>query len=175
MTEPPTAVLSDRLRDAIAGRTVRAALFTTFSFEPAFFEQEILSVLFDLPLHHAPKVRQLQLETALRPLTGKVAVYYDPRALSEGDLGSPGLDVRRIPCRLDTGLFHPKVTLVAVDHEDTQSLVIAVASANLTRAGWWENIEAGWVSELHRDQASPIGIGVTQFLGDLRTPDSGGR
>ena len=35
----PGAVLSDALVEAIAGRRVRSVVFTTFSFDPAFFEQ----------------------------------------------------------------------------------------------------------------------------------------
>ena len=151
MTSPPTDVLTERLQRAIGGREVRGAMFTTFRFEPAFFEQEILTALFDVTWHHVPKLRIMQFEELLRPLSGKVAVYYDHRALVEGDLGSAALDVRRIPCWPRTGYFHPKVVFVLVDG----ALVLMVSSANLTRAGWWENIEVAAVEE----QGLEVGAG----------------
>src|SRR3954447_7528129 len=86
--EPPRDVLTDRLQQAVGGRRVDAAVFTTFSFEPGFFEQEILTALFDVTWHHVPKLRRLQFEDLLRRLSGRVAVYYDQRALVDGDLGS---------------------------------------------------------------------------------------
>src|SRR3954470_24949037 len=146
--KPPLAVLSEHLQEAVDGRTLTAAVFTTFRFEPGFFEQEILPALFDVSWHHVPKLRVLQLEECLRPVSGKLAVYYDQRALVKGDLGSPGLDVRRIPCWRAEGYFHPKVTLVLVEGEDGRALVSMTSSANLTRAGWWENLEAAAVETI---------------------------
>jgi len=90
----PRAVLTEALREKINGRRVLAAVFCTFRFEPGFFEQEVLPVLFDVQLHQVPAIRRLQLEEALRPLSGKVAVYYDPRAVVEGDRGPAALDAR---------------------------------------------------------------------------------
>ena len=46
MSEIPQAVLADRLSDLINGRRVHAAVFTTFSFDPEFFELHILPTLF---------------------------------------------------------------------------------------------------------------------------------
>ena len=62
---PPAAVLSDALVEAIAGRTVRAAVFATFSFDPGFFEEHVLPLLFDRTFSQVRKVRLLQLEEAL--------------------------------------------------------------------------------------------------------------
>jgi hypothetical protein len=165
----PTAVLTERLGEAVGGRTIRAAIFTTFRFEPAFFEQEVLTALFDLPWHHVPALRVLQLEEALRPLSGKVAAFYDQGALVEGDLGSPGLDVRRVPCRPRTGYFHPKNVLVLVTDKDHRpALVVMTSSANLTRAGWWENVEAASIEELRWGEPSRLSAGLERFLKHLR-------
>lgn len=148
----PTAVLSDRLTDALRGRRVKAAVFTTFSFEPAFFEQEVLPILFEQSFSHVEAVRLMQLEEALlkaQPL----AVYYDRAALL-ASAGAARLDVRRIGVSRGTGCFHPKIIAVLVDETDsktgvtTTSLVLAVMSANLTRAGWWENVECAEILEL---------------------------
>ena len=45
----PLKVLTEQVAEAIAGRRVRSAVFTTFSFDPGFFEINILPVLFDQP------------------------------------------------------------------------------------------------------------------------------
>ena len=37
----PSAVLSQQLGDALDGRTVRAAVFTTYTFDPGFFELHV--------------------------------------------------------------------------------------------------------------------------------------
>ncbi len=44
--EVPQAVLAEQLGEAIAGRKVRAAVFTTFCFDPGFFELHVLPTLF---------------------------------------------------------------------------------------------------------------------------------
>lgn len=171
-TEPPRDVLTDRLQQAVGGRRVDAAVFTTFRFEPGFFEQEILTALFDVTWHHVPKLRRLQFEDLLRRLSGRVAVYYDQRALVEGDLGSPALDIRRIPCRPGTGYFHPKVILVLVEGP---ALVAMVSSANLTRAGWWENVEAAVVEELAAGEPSRMRDDLAAFADHLRSRTAGVR
>jgi hypothetical protein len=157
------------LEEAIAGRAVKAAVFTTFRFEPAFFEQEVVPALFDRPYHHVPALRLLQLEQALRSISGRVAVYYDQRALAEGDRGSAALDVRRIPCRLPgRRYFHPKNLLILVEGSLGPALVVATGSANLTRAGWWENVEAVSFDELPAGGHSRMRDGLLAFLDHLR-------
>jgi hypothetical protein len=145
----PTQALSEALQEQIAGRRVVAAVFTTFRFEPGFFEQEVLPVLFDQSFSHAEKVRLVQLEELVRQLE-HVAVYYDRRGLIAS--GAPAsLDVQRIPTTRN-GYFHPKLILLLVEDEDddgiAESLIVGVTSANLTRAGWWENVECAWIEEV---------------------------
>ena len=149
----PQKVLSQQLGDMIAGRRVRTAVFTTYTFDPGFFEAHILPILFEKPFHQVEKVRRIQMEDAMRSLDD-IAVYYDRTALSQ-DAQPAQLDYRRIDVRRTTGAFHPKLILLLVEnHADDQeedtapadlSLIVASLSANLTRAGWWENIETGHI------------------------------
>ena len=158
----PLKALTEQVAEAIDGRRVRAAVFTTFSFDPGFFELNVLPVLFDQPFSQPDKVRRLQLEDALRTID-HVAVYFDRRALSQD--GEPAqLDYRRIDVSRQTGYFHPKVILILVDDWNTdresasetetssgprrQSLIVGILSANLTRAGWWENVECAHLEEI---------------------------
>ena len=158
----PMRVLTEQVADAIKGRRVRSGVFTTFSFDPGFFELNILPVLFDQPFSQPDKVRRLQLEDALRTID-HLAVYYDRRALAQD--GEPAqLDYRRLDVSRHTGYFHPKVILLLVDEHDEasdaptdngrnaeparQALIIGILSANLTRAGWWENVECAHIEEI---------------------------
>lgn len=151
----PSEVLSQALADAVGGRRVRAAVFTTYSFDPGFFELNVLPLLFDQSFSQVDKVRRIQLEDALREVE-ELAVYYDRRALAQ-DAEPAQLDYRRLDVSRGTGVFHPKLVLLLVetppepDAEDdspTESLVVGVQSANLTRAGWWESVECAHFEEI---------------------------
>lgn len=152
----PQKVLSRQLGDKINGRRVRTALFTTYTFDPGFFEAHVLPILFDKPFHQAEKVRRIQMEDALRSLD-EIAVYYDRTALSQ-EAQPAQLDFRRIDVRRVTGAFHPKLIFLLVENKPKKneesnpndlSLIIAALSANLTRAGWWENVETGHINEIY--------------------------
>lgn len=160
----PQAVLSQRFGDALGGRRVRSAVFTTFNFDPGFFELQVLPVLFSQSFSQVDKVRLLQLEDALRNVD-HLAVYYDRSALSQ-DAEPARLDYRRIDARRATGVFHPKLALLLVDEPkepgdnvgepyQSQSLVVACLSANLSRAGWWENVECAHIEEVRDRERSP--------------------
>ena len=170
----PHAVLSEQLQERIGGRRIVAAVFLSFQFDPGFFEQEILPVLLDVPLSHAKLVRLIQLDDSLRACAGKVAVYYDANALV-GGADSAKLDVRRIPIRVETGVFHPKNVLLLLEKPEAddeghrvRSLLIGAMSANITRAGWWENVEACHFEEIAEDENTRLKDDLLDLLRDLR-------
>jgi len=162
----PTAVLSQALVDAIGDRRVRAGVFTTFSFDPAFFELHVLPLLFDQSFSQVDKIRRIQLEDALREVE-VLAVYYDRRALAQ-DAEPAQLDYDRIDVSRSHGCFHPKVVLLLLEEtegeEAKRSLLVSIQSANLTRAGWWENAECGHIEEIHSTEVSEDRI---SFRNDL--------
>ena len=171
-TRVPMAVLAESLAESINSRRVRVALFTTFNFDPGFFELEVLPSLFDQSFSQVDKVRLLQLEDALRSVDA-LSVYYDRGALAQ-DAEPARLDYRRIDVRRATGAFHPKLILLLMDEpaeasngDETnvhQSLIVVAQSANLTRAGWWENVEC-----VHIEEVKDIGLdgGRCSFRKDL--------
>jgi len=179
MAEIPHEVLSEHFQRLMEGRTLKTGVFLTFRFDPGFFEQEVLPVFLDVSLSHEPAVRLIQLEDAMRERVDHLAVYYDPRGVEAGS-ASAKLDVRRIPVSWPTGFFHPKNVLLLVedvepgeDGSREQRLLIASLSANLTRAGWWENVEACHVEELRRDEKSSLRGDVLKLLS--RVEDASGR
>lgn len=74
MAEIPREVLSEHFQERMEGRRLVSAVFLTFRFDPAFFEQEVLPVFLDIPLSHAAAIKLVQLEDALRTLAGSIAV-----------------------------------------------------------------------------------------------------
>lgn len=154
MTENiPELVLSNALRNALNGRPIRAAVLLTYQFDPAFFETEVLPVLFDQSYSHVSKIRLAQLEELIRDSDLDLAVYYDRRALVTKS-GSAHLDYRRIGVARSHGCFHAKNILLLVRNPDdaglvNESLVVVTTSANLTDSGWWENIEIAQIDEFH--------------------------
>ena len=175
MAEIPKAVLSEYFQDRLQGRRLRCALFLTYQLDPGFFEQEVLPVFFDVSLSHAPAIRLLQLEEALRDLPGEIAVYYDAHGLVNNN-ASAKLDVRRIPVRHPTGIFHAKNVFLLVEPAPdeqgqigTKSLLVASLSANLTRSGWWENVEVCHVEEIAENEKTRLKDDLTAFLRRMRS------
>ena len=172
-TAIPQEVLSQRFGEAIGGRRVRSAVFTTFSFDPGFFELQVLPLLFSQSFSQVDKVRLLQLEDALRGID-HLAVYYDRAALSQ-DAEPARLDYRRIDVHRRTGAFHPKLAFLLLDDPDMangggeekerrQSLLVACMSANLTRAGWWENVECAHIEEIADRDGGPERVSYRRDL-----------
>lgn len=157
----PSHVLSEAFAEKIAGRRVLAALFTTYTFDPAFFELEILPLLFQGRVNGgfspAEKMRRVQLEECLRE-EAEVDVFYDRGGLV-ANAQPATLDFQRIDVSRDRGVFHPKLVFVLVENSHpeegrkTRNLIAAALSANLTRSGWWENLETAHFEEV--EQAHP--------------------
>lgn len=171
----PHAVLSEQIQDLMAGRRLVAAVFVTFQFDPGFFECEVLPVVVDVALSHAAVMRRVQLEDSLRPYAGCVAVYYDANGLVHGDSGSAKLDFQRVPVRRRTGVFHPKNVFLLLEDRDaddngqrSQSLIVGAMSANLTRAGWWANVEAAHFEEIRANDRTLLRDDVLAFVRELK-------
>lgn len=178
MNETPHEVLSEHFQERMHGRKLRSAIFLTYQFDPGFFEQEVLPVFVDIPLSHATSIRLVQLEDALRALPGQVALYYDSNGLVVGDAGSAKLDIRRVPVQ-HRAIFHPKNVFLLVEDEEedadgyrAQTLIIASLSANLTRAGWWENVESCHVEEIAEGEKTRLKDDIAGFLESLRRKSS---
>ena len=176
MSEIPRAVLSEYFQQRMREQRLLSAVFLTFQFDPGFFEQEVLPVFLDIPLSHATAIRLVQLEDALQSLPGQIAVYYDANGLVPSDL-SAKLDIRRIPIQ-HRGIFHPKNVFLLVEPETSEekgqesegskTLVVACLSANLTRSGWWENVEVCHVEEIMEGEKTRLKDDLHDFLDSLR-------
>jgi hypothetical protein len=168
ITNIEQSVLSESFQRAMDGQRLVTALFTTFAFDPGFFEMEVLRIFFDITLAHSPALRLVQMEDALRDLPTRPAVYYDPAALQITDSGPAKLDIARHPVRMNA-CFHPKLVCALVENADGPSstgrkLIVACQSANLTRAGWWENLECSHIEIMDEGAHSSFSESLTEFL-----------
>jgi hypothetical protein len=161
------------MEDRLRGRRLVAAVFLTFRFDPEFFEQEILPVFLDVPLSHASAIKLVQLEDAMRSVPVGVAVYFDQNGLVP-EAGPSKLDVKRIAVRHRTGIFHPKNVFALVEDNDpddeghrARTLIVSCLSANLTRAGWWENVEVCHTEEIIEGDFTRLGDDLVRFLEGL--------
>jgi len=173
MVEIPRAVLSEQFEARLGDRRLLAAVFVTFRFDPEFFEQQVLPVFLGVPTSHSEAIRRVQLEDALKEVPHRVAVYYDQSGLNS-DAKSARLDVSRVPIVHRTGIFHPKNVLALVEANEAdddgyraQSLIVACMSANLTRAGWWENVEACHIETIAEGDITRLKDDVFRFLDGL--------
>jgi len=164
------AMMKDALREVLAdnpGYRVTTALFTTYGFEPDFFEYSIIPLLLpegegDFSLH--PVVRRVQLEAHLREHPMKVDVYFDGRVAVPG---CPLLPYNMIPMHPNQAEFHGKVILLLLDNGSGNPLcTLGVGSANLTKAGWWENLEGWYFTPAFQPGKTPAGLlpGIQQLL-----------
>lgn len=175
----PQKIFSETVREAIDGRKVKVVVFLTYEFDPAFFELNVLTLLFDRAWCSKPKAVLAQLETELRNIHD-LAVYYDRRGIVYEN-GSARLDYKRIGLERKGGVFHPKNILLLVENDEEQvkwdSLIVVTTSANITRSGWWENVEVAHILEIDEGSKSLIRddlIGRTGLLNMIQKEDRTG-
>lgn len=169
---PISAVLYDTLVDVIKERRVKVAVFLTFQFEPEFFEQHVLPVLFKQDFSLVDQIRLVQLEERLRSVE-HLAVYYDRRGLGAE---SARLDYRRIGLQRHNGYFHPKNIMLLLENQEGyrswESLLLLTTSANLTKAGWWTNVEVAHVTEVHAGEKCTFRSDLLAMLSRLKQEDT---
>jgi hypothetical protein len=141
---------------------------TTFTFSPAFFEEECLTRFLQLesdPTEDGPAYL-IEREEKLAQLVCAAAVVDQHHCVGERSLR---WDL--ISARLARGLLHAKVSLLFW----SDLVRVIVASANLTEDGYRRNLETFGVLDFRRGKGAPRALlrEVTQFLRqavDLGTP-----
>ena len=73
------AVITERFLELVAGRKVLAAVFTTYTFEPNFFELEVIPLLLkqDMPYSTDDRVKRFMVRENLRETNVPIDVFYD--------------------------------------------------------------------------------------------------
>ncbi|WP_038888412.1 hypothetical protein [Vibrio campbellii] len=158
--------ISDLVADYLEGSLVRAAFFSTYSFEPDFFELEIMPLLmsqksdqnrgtYQPALSTNDAIRWQQLERLMTQRHIDISVVYDPTVYRCER--SPRLEVAYNGYSPRKGCQHAKLIAMVLESPDEESLnggvLFGAGSFNLTRAGWWDNIECGHFVLLTSDWA----------------------
>lgn len=140
-----SAVVSDRLKELIDGADVRAGVFTTYTFEPDFFELEVIPLLLpgDTPFSSDSRVKEFQVRDALRQTSLPMEVFYDLQMFRKEGQVSPSMEYLCHGVHAGNAAFHPKLNLILAYSEEYESehLLVGAGSNNLSQAGWWDNVE----------------------------------
>ena len=160
------AVISDSLSSLINGRKVQSAVFTSYNFEPHFFEVDIIPYLLkdSIPYSNDDRVKKYQVMEALRDSDIEIEVFFDQPVFESADQ-SPAMEYLYHGVNLLPYAFHAKNSYLLVEDKVTrvQELLMAAGSNNLTRAGWWENIETQHWEVINLDKAGE------SFINQLRS------
>ena len=162
-------VLAEAIQRELGDHQVRQLVFCTHDLDPEFFEQEILPVFIGNDLKHNRRTREIQLEYTIRELEIGIDVFYEGRALVAHE-GTARLDWGRHRVEVPRGVFHPKVILALCEDpsDATESLLVCVASANLTRTSWWTNVECADVRRLADGERHSYFDGLNKLVDRLR-------
>jgi len=148
--------ITQNLLDIIKGRQVIAALFTTYTFEPDFFELEIIPRLLkeNTPYSMNENVKRFMVRDKLRESGIPVDVYYDLPIFRQSGETSPQMEYHCTGVNLGNRAFHGKVNMILIYDESSKEdvLLVAAGSNNLTQAGWWDNIECQHWEEIRSGQ-----------------------
>jgi len=150
-------VISEHLSELVSGCHVEAAVFTTYNFEPHFFEVDVIPYLLNktIPFSNDDRVKKYQVMEALRCSDIEIEVFYD-RPMFENSDQAPSMEYLFHGVNLLPFAFHAKNIYLLVRNKETEkkSLIFGVGSNNLTKAGWWENIEVQHWEVIHQDSAN---------------------
>jgi hypothetical protein len=147
------------------GGQIKHALFTTFNFDPGFFEKNVLPLLCGLSLDD---VQSMSIEALARemyhPLKNmQVVVAYDQSVL-QGFQGRFRYSL--LPRYQKGGFFHAKIiVLTGVDAQQKPSATVMVSSGNLTISGWGSNIEVAAWAPVNQANAKEL-LGFYKYLDD---------
>jgi HKD family nuclease len=140
-----SVVISDHLKHLLDGYKVKAAVFTTYTFESDFFEQEVIPLLLpgDIPFSSDHRVKEFQVREALREAKIDLEVFYDLQMFYREGQRSPAMEYLCHGVHRGNNAFHAKALLILVFDQETKEeyLLVGAGSNNLSQAGWWDNIE----------------------------------
>lgn len=157
--------ISDLVAEYLEGSLVTAAFFSTYSFEPDFFELEIMPLLmsqksdqshgtYQPALSTNDAIRWQQLERLMTQRYINTSVVYDPTVYRCER--SPRLEVAYHGYSPRKGCQHAKLIAMVLETDEdalNSGVLFGAGSFNLTRAGWWDNIECGHFVMITREWA----------------------
>lgn len=140
-------------------------IFTTFNFEPDFFEEHVITFLMGSD-KKISTIGELNATNEWINVHG-VSVYYDKGALIPGN---SCITLPVYPQHVKTGVFHPKVTVVhgILKKNGRPATHLIVGSCNLTVSGYGRNREAFSYVQVTSEQ---VAKSLLQFIDTLSGDD----
>lgn len=134
-----TKTITEYISHEIKNKKVTHIIFTTYNFEPDFFETEIIPLFFQEDLYYSnqPTIKRYQVGRALEKSGINIELFYDKNVFLSDDI--PQMEYYHQAVNHLNGAFHPKVIYILFE----DSLLLYAGSNNITKAGWWDNIETG--------------------------------
>ena len=157
-------VVTDSYIEALKGKKVIEAIFTTYTLDIDFFETEVLWILTGEDMNKfSPNndVRRRELAHYYQKNKLPITLFFD-RKVNNWDSDeqeqaiSPFIEYMLVPVNSGNHAFHPKVTLLLLEDIATaeKNLLYVNGSNNLTYPGWWENVECVNIELLHENKVS---------------------
>lgn len=139
-----TNTITSYINEELQGKKVLSAIFTTYNFEPEFFETEIIPILFQDEKYYSqhPIIKRFQVKEELEKSEIDLEVFYDKTVFDSEE--TPQMEYSHHAITHPNGAFHAKLIYILFENEKgTKTLLLYAGSNNLSKAGWWDNIEAG--------------------------------
>lgn len=133
-------ILGEKLKEEIDGQKVIAALFTSFNFDPDFFENYLLPLFLPEVPFGDNKIQNTILWKKFQNELAPITVYCDFHAKSQKGIHL-NYTIKPIDLPRQFGVkpcFHPKHSYILLEDK---TLLVFVGSNNLTEAGWCSNLE----------------------------------
>ena len=141
-----TKIISDKLGKVIEDGNVKAAVFTTYNFEPEFFELDVIPILLkqDNAYSVDEQVKSHIIRDALMKSSMQLEVFYDAKIFRSEGSQSPQMGYLYHGVNLGNRAFHSKSIYILMhsDEYGQDYLIVGAGSNNLSKSGWWDNIEA---------------------------------
>ncbi len=144
------AEITGQLQSLIEGHRVVSSVITSYTVELDFFELDVIPLMLSGKIAYSmdERVKAFQVSEALRQADVRLEIFCDWRMFRQGESRSPRMEYLCHRVDLGNHAFHPKVNWLLLESDTAdeqgqlaQRLVMGVGSNNLTRAGWWENLE----------------------------------
>lgn len=140
--------ISDIFSQEISDINIEAVLFTTYNLEVSFFETEVIPLLFsDVGVFSNDiRIKELQVREKLESTKIALDLFYDERMFEQerqsSSKSTPSMEYGFFGITHGNEAFHAKVTLVlGTNRAEEKELILFAGSNNLTKAGWWDNVE----------------------------------
>lgn len=143
------------------------SVFMTFNLETIIFEENILPSIFGIE-EATIRPARMQLLRSYIAESALPVIFYDE--ISAKSMGISNERYTYIPVKNNDSFQHAKHVFLLLAPEGKQEathLIFLTISANLTKAGWYRNIEFADIEILRKDSSHPLKSGLLRIYNQL--------